>query len=352
MQPRVTAIIPTYNRAYALTRTVDSVLAQTYANCDALIVDDGSTDDTRGVLAGHYGGNPRVQYVRKRNGGVSSARNVGLERADGDYVAFLDSDDAWKPWKVELQIACLRRLPGVEMIWTDMDIVDAAGTVLREKGLRQRYTAYQNIRIERELESSRLLRELVPEVPDPQGDTRVYWGDGYSAIVMGQLCLTSTVLLSRSRAKATGLFDEAMKSGEDYDYHLRAIREGPVAFLDIASTLYRLGAADQLTHRSYHAMIAENTLRTLSRTIARDRSRIRASSFRLRRKLAEIHRWVGEERLELRDNRGAREHFAKSLAQWPCQLRTWALLGAVCGGPGFTDAVRLAYRTLRGRDGT
>ena len=350
VHPRVTVLIPSFNRAYLIARTIDSVLGQSYANCHALVIDDGSTDGTRELISARYGGNPRVQYAYKPNGGVSSARNLGLSLATGDYIAFLDSDDLWKPWKIELQVACLEKLPGVGMIWTDMDMVDANGNAVRARAVRQRYSAYRDVSVETMFASSRRLSELAPEAADPQGDTRVYWGDAFSMMIMGQLALTSTVLISRERALRVGIFDESMKSGEDYDFHLRTAREGPVAFLDAASTLYRLGAEDQLTHHAYHMMVAENTLKTVQPAIERDRHRIALPGRMLRKRMAAVHEWIGEERLQRRDTAGARRQLLKSLASWPWRKRAWLLLLASCAGPAFTEYARTIRRRLSGHD--
>jgi glycosyltransferase involved in cell wall biosynthesis len=94
----VSVIIPCYNRADIVRYTLDSVLAQNYRNFEAIVVDDGSTDNTRSVVAGYT--DPRIQYVYRENGGLSAARNSGLNAARGEFVAFLDSDDGWHPWKL------------------------------------------------------------------------------------------------------------------------------------------------------------------------------------------------------------------------------------------------------------
>ena len=129
----VSVIVPTYNRAYCLNRAVDSMLAQTYGNCEVLIVDDGSTDDTSARVKTWYGHNPQVRYLRQVNQGVSAARNAGLRAARGAFIALLDSDDVWLPWKIEVQVACLDALPQVGMIWTDMEAVDPHGERLHER---------------------------------------------------------------------------------------------------------------------------------------------------------------------------------------------------------------------------
>ncbi|MEA3225843.1 MAG: glycosyltransferase family 2 protein [Planctomycetota bacterium] len=91
--PEVSVIVPTYNRDYIIKETVDSILAQTFEDFEVLVVDDGSTDDTRAVVENSV--DNRVRYFHKTNGGPSSARNFGLSKAKGRYILFLDSDDYW-----------------------------------------------------------------------------------------------------------------------------------------------------------------------------------------------------------------------------------------------------------------
>lgn len=97
MLPKVSVIIPTYNRAGIVERAIRSALAQTYPNVGIIVVDDGSTDDTRAVVSQYAG----VHYLYKTNGGQGSARNAGLKQSSGEFVATLDSDDEWFPGFVE-----------------------------------------------------------------------------------------------------------------------------------------------------------------------------------------------------------------------------------------------------------
>jgi glycosyl transferase family 2 len=313
-----------------------------------LVIDDGSTDSTRSVVAERYGGNPRVRYVHQPNRGVAAARNLGLRLAGGEYIAFLDSDDLWKPWKIELQVACLRALPGVGMIWTDMDAVDDQGKIVASACMRSNYSAYGYFPGDSMFEQSKPLAQLAPIVKDPGRDTRVYWGDVFPHMVMGNLCQPSTVLVTRERALKAGGFNESMRSGEDHDFHLRLCREGPAALLDVASTLYRAGAADQLTRPEYQLMIAQNALRTILPVIERDRSRIKLPASMIRRKLASAHNWVAVELLGV-DNRAARHHFRMSLRQWPWQKKAWMRLAGACASPRITRLLRAIYGKLVGK---
>jgi glycosyltransferase involved in cell wall biosynthesis len=112
-EPLISVIIPSYNYGHFVCDAVRSALAQTYSHAEVIVVDDGSTDDTRERLA-QFG--DRIHYYYQENQGLSAARNTGIQLARGDFVAFLDSDDAWHPQKLEIQMRCLVRYPDVRLI--------------------------------------------------------------------------------------------------------------------------------------------------------------------------------------------------------------------------------------------
>ena len=129
--PKVSVIITTYNRADLLPRAVNSVLSQTYADFELIIVDDCSSDNIQSVVADFS--DPRVRSIRhERNRGLSAARNTGLERARGEYIAFLDDDDEYLPCKLEDQVALLdASSPDVGLVygWSNW-IDDSSGRVM------------------------------------------------------------------------------------------------------------------------------------------------------------------------------------------------------------------------------
>jgi glycosyltransferase involved in cell wall biosynthesis len=112
----ISVIIPTYDRAGPVTRAIDSVLAQTYSNFEIIVVDDGSTDNTRDVLNERYG--DRIRYVYQTNKGPAVARNAGIAASSYDLVAFLDSDDYWLPRKLEVQVPLMAN-EGVVLSFTN-----------------------------------------------------------------------------------------------------------------------------------------------------------------------------------------------------------------------------------------
>ena len=103
--PLISVIIPSYNRAHVIEKSARSVLAQTFADFELLIIDDGSSDNTRQVVEGLQ--DDRVRYVYQENAGACAARNHGIALAQGEYIAFHDSDDLWYPDKLEKQLHCI-----------------------------------------------------------------------------------------------------------------------------------------------------------------------------------------------------------------------------------------------------
>jgi glycosyltransferase involved in cell wall biosynthesis len=102
MSPKVSVIIPTYNRATKVCNAIDSVLSQTFSDLEVIVVDDGSSDQTDAVLQERYG--DRIRCLTQPNQGASAARNTGMAAAHGEWIAFLDSDDLWEPEKLAWQI--------------------------------------------------------------------------------------------------------------------------------------------------------------------------------------------------------------------------------------------------------
>ena len=122
--PLVTVVIPSYNRAQYIAETIESVLGQTYTNIEIIVIDDGSTDNTREIVERYA---PRVQYVWQENAERGASRNHGLRLAKGAFIAFLDSDDLWLREKVENDLELLRQNPAAGVVFTDAVQIDAVG---------------------------------------------------------------------------------------------------------------------------------------------------------------------------------------------------------------------------------
>ena len=208
----VSVIIPTYNRWPMLGEAVESVLAQTMSDYELIVVDDGSTDETRHRLAG-YGS--RLTVLRQCRRGVSAARNLGASRASGGYLAFLDSDDLWHPKKLQRQLDFMERSPEVAICQTD--------EIWIRNGVRV----------------------------NPRRRHRKPSGDIFRASL--ELCLVSpsAVMMRRKLFERAGGFDESLPVCEDYDLWLRIARDTEVPLIPEALVTRRGGHADQLSRATW-----------------------------------------------------------------------------------------------------
>jgi glycosyltransferase involved in cell wall biosynthesis len=200
----VSVIIPTYNYAPFLGEAIDSALAQTRAALEVIVVDDGSTDSTPEVLAA-YG--DRIRVVRQKNRGVAAARNAGIAAARGEYVAFLDSDDAWYPRKLELQLPRLEADRGLGLVHCGAATIDAEGRTLKTStGGMEGRVAEAMLRLDR-------------EVIMPQG---------------------SSIVVPKRVADEIGGFDERLPPSEDWDFCYRIAARYPIAYVPLVLVRYRL----------------------------------------------------------------------------------------------------------------
>ena len=128
----VSVIIPAFNAEATLQATLESVLAQTHPALEIIVVDDGSSDGTAALVETLGRTEPRLVLIRQENAGVAAARNAGLARARGDYVAWLDADDLWHPTKLAKQLAVFAAAPvALGFVYTGYRLIDADGTVIR-----------------------------------------------------------------------------------------------------------------------------------------------------------------------------------------------------------------------------
>jgi len=127
--PNVSIILPTYNRAPTLSRAIDSVLKQTYKDFELIIIDDGSVDKTKDIVA-NYLSDPRIKYLHQENAGASAARNRGIQVSTGDLIAFQDSDDEWMPDKLHTQVQVFEKNDdSLSLVYGDMLRVEPDGKI-------------------------------------------------------------------------------------------------------------------------------------------------------------------------------------------------------------------------------
>ncbi len=230
------------------------------------------------------------------------------------------------------------------MVWTDMAAVDPDGKLVYPSYLKVMYAAYQYFGEKDLFDSFYPLTEVAPSLAQQFPGARLMTGDIFSQMIMGNMVHTSTVMLSRERFERVDHFRvELRRSGEDFDFHLRTCREGPVGFVEVPSIDYQVGMPDQLTGRAYYVHMAQNFLNTIEPVIARDRDRIKLPESMIRQSLAYGHRWLGQELLASGEHKRARQHLAQSL-----RLKPTAMGMAACAAtllpPAALDGIRNLYR--------
>jgi glycosyltransferase involved in cell wall biosynthesis len=304
----VSVIIPCYNRAHIVRDTIDSVLAQTYSNLEALVIDDGSTDSIRDVMAGYT--DPRVQYFHRVNGGLSAARNTGLNAARGEFVAFLDSDDAWHPWKLAAQMEIFRRHEEVGLIWSDMSTFTNPGEVISDRHLRTYYSVYESVDFERSRGRAGTLTDLLSDAPQDVAGCPYYVADVFQDMFGGNLVHPSTAIVRRERLQKSGPFEPEVTGpgAEDYHFYFRVTAYGPSAFLDAPTTLFRLHPTQMSTSNRLHE--ARGNLTVVRHWLERHPSVLPHS--RVRERLAKSHAWLGAEELHAGNPRDATRHLWQS----------------------------------------
>ena len=211
--PKVSVIIPTYNRLPMLKEALDSVLSQDFDDFELIVVDDGSTDGTAEVIKGYGGRVKLLQYPENR--GVSAARNQGILKARGKYIAFLDSDDLWVKGKQKIQVAFLDDNPHYPLCYTD-EIWIRKGRRVNPKFKHAKYSGW-------------IFEKCLP------------------------LCTISpsSAMMRKALFSKVGLFDEALPVCEDYDFWLRVSVRFPIFFINRKLIIKRGGHSDQLSQRSW-----------------------------------------------------------------------------------------------------
>ncbi|MCF8321923.1 MAG: glycosyltransferase [Flavobacterium sp.] len=117
-KPEVSVIIPAYNALDYIQESIDSVIAQTFTNWELLVIDDGSTDGTSGLIKDYCNRDKRIKYFHQENGKQGKARNIGIANAKGIYIAFLDADDFWMPEKLKIQLEIIQ-LEKADLVFSD-----------------------------------------------------------------------------------------------------------------------------------------------------------------------------------------------------------------------------------------
>lgn len=243
----ISIIIPVYNRAGLIRECLESVFAQSYKDYEVIVVDDGSTDKLSEALLPYMN---RIRYFNIANCGAACARNHGIRQAQGEFIAWLDSDDRWLPFKLEIEKSILDKLPrNIGFIHSDFSCFTDDKGRIADSYIREYFFTLDTYKLTFDTlySSKSTVRDMgITVKPVPPG-ARIYWGDVSDKVILGPLFLPSSMIIRRECLTAAGFFNESMRTGEDFDLFARVARKYEVAYLDFPTVDYRRFHADQLS---------------------------------------------------------------------------------------------------------
>jgi glycosyltransferase involved in cell wall biosynthesis len=273
--PLVSVIIPTYNRADLLPEAIRSVLSQTITDFELIIVDDGSSDDTRQLVETFA--DPRIRYIYQENKGISGAMNTGLGAARGDYIARLDSDDRWLPTILAEQLAIFEAHPEIGIVYAKAQAMDINGNPMAQT----------------------------------LGAPGHFPGQTFKSLLYGDFGSAISTLVRRECYERIGGYDTHLKANEDWDVWIRLARYYPFYFLDqvLANFRYHPGRS---TASSLFGDVLLSRLRPLDKAFAEpdlptDILDVKPLAYRNAHMDIAL-RWMG-----VKNNQQARHHFAQAM---------------------------------------
>jgi glycosyltransferase involved in cell wall biosynthesis len=312
--PTVSAIIPVYNCAKYIGKSIESVLAQTYRPHEIIVVDDGSTDGTYEALNPYL---DSIIYVYQKNAGEPAARNTGIRRSSGGYIAFLDADDLWMPDKLELQMDYFAAHPECALVYTDMMTFNENG-ILTKSMRASRGRVYRSGKI-----FPYVFRETL-------------FGSG-------------SVVFRRDCCETVGYFDESFLIGSDYEMWLRMARHFEFGYVDKPLLMYRqhqemstrmLGKVPQ-NGMPWQAKVLNRTLELYPEI----RHEIGESN--VNRRLAIPYAWLGRSWMDQGNHLAARSLFAGAIRLTPWNLRYRLLYLCTFLSPTHATKAAGLYRRFR-----
>ncbi|MHB1286996.1 MAG: glycosyltransferase family 2 protein [Leptospirales bacterium] len=339
----ISVILPTHNRATLVTLAVESVLNQTFQDIELIVVDDGSTDNTEETLRPYLS---RIHYIHQSQGGPGKARNRGIQEARGEYIAFIDDDDIWLPFKLELQIGLLLKHPELALVCTNFKVFDSKGEcdsfIEQYFGLFKRTgMKFDNIFQNKELISSRMPNESVPH------SRYFYWGQVFPTVFQGSLIFQSSILARKKIFQEMGGYDEALSDNEDYKICLKICQKYSIGYVDIDTLRVKLAENTRSNDSSKRTKFWENNLSIVESALNQPENLPRLTKEIIRTRLSLMYHKIGLYALGDGDNRKARRYLNKLILISPLEIKAYILWAMTFLPASFIEGVRKIRRNIR-----
>lgn len=215
--PRVSIILPVYNASKYIETTIGNILGQTFSDFELLIINDGSTDDSRDIISKYV--DSRIQLIDQENGGVSAARNSAIMNAKGEFIAFIDADDLWHRDKLKIQVEALDNAPNIDFCYTDRGLFDDDGPQ--------------------------------PEIHCETGNIPVFEESLFLPLLKHNHIHCSSVVLRRKLLSKVGVFDSLLAASEDLDLWVRAAKLNNFLRVNLCLSFYRRHESNTIGSTSF-----------------------------------------------------------------------------------------------------
>jgi glycosyltransferase involved in cell wall biosynthesis len=294
--PKVSIIIATFNRAHYLKEAICSVLAQSFQDYEIIVIDDGSTDNTREIAASFK---DKIRYIYQKNQGVIKALNAGIAISKGEYVGFLGDDDLWLKDKLAIQVPELDKKPDLGFVCSSAITVDESD---KELSLIKKSSNHS---------------------------------DDFESLYENNSVLVLTALVRRSVLDDVGYYDENLQQGcEDYDLWLRISKKYKFKMMDQPTAKYRI-------HQNNMSKNTDLMLKALVKTLTKKEITQHLSLIKRQKRIANLYYNHAYKFIEEKKYKSAGKCFLQSVLSWPfIGYYYW---------PKETDGIRITsfYRILR-----
>ena len=220
MKPKISVVIPVYNKAHFVAATIESVLAQSFTNYELILVNDGSTDHSLEVLEGFK--QAHIKLINQENHGLSAARNAGIAAAQGEIIALLDADDLWQHQHLQHLVALSQNYPEAKLYGTRYRDLFKDGTL------------------------------VAPKLNLNRSEPHFLIADFFEASLFQPIAIPSSFAFQKRIIAQTGGFDPQVTYFEDVDFYIRANLQFNMAYAASPSVLYRFESENQVTRRGLH----------------------------------------------------------------------------------------------------
>jgi glycosyltransferase involved in cell wall biosynthesis len=316
--PKVSVIIPAYNHGHFLGEAIQSVLDQTFPEFELIVVDDGSTDNTKEVVESFK--DPRIRYIYQENRGLPAARNTGIKASGGEYIAFLDSDDVWLPRNLELKVQVLDARPDVALVCSDFYPFDnETGAIIGRFWHDKPFLSWLN--------PQEVARQPLKELLSRGGCFIRY----------------SVAVMRREVFTEVGYFDESIWGHEDWDMSVRIVQRFPIETIDIPLARYRVHGSNLTANqgRMHEEAIAVFNKALRSYSLSGTEQKL------VKRRLAQMHFYSGHTMIAEGRVTEGRQRLIASVRANPWCVRPYIYLALSLLGTKIVLVLRAWKRRLQ-----